>query len=413
MMPVEEAIELILKDIKVRGLEKVDILSSLGRVAAEDIYSSRDIPPFDNSAMDGYAVKFKNIRGASNENPSVLRVIEDLPAGYTPEKALNEGEAVRIMTGAPIPQNADTVVMVEDTEKDGDTVRIFKETKQGENIRLAGEDVRAGDLVISSGTPIRPAEIGMIASLGRAFVYVYQVPRVAILSTGDELVDVDDKITGGKIISTNSYTLMSQVRECGGIPIYLGIARDTEEEIGEKLKEGTHADIIISSGGVSVGDYDLVRDVLEGLGANMRFWKVAMRPGQPLTFGVISGKPFFGLPGNPVSSMVSFEQFVRPSILKMSGFSNIFRPVVDAILKENVSQKPGRKRFLRSIVSLEDGEYYVRTTGEQGSGILMSMVKSNGLIILREDKIDLKAGEKVRVQLLDRSFESGKKPRYG
>jgi molybdopterin molybdotransferase len=404
MIPVEKAIELILKEIELLGLEKIDILSSLGRVAAENIYSNRDIPSFDNSAMDGYAVRFMDIQSASNDNVSVLNVIEDLPAGYTPNRAVNKGEAVRIMTGAPVPQGADTVVMVEDTEKEGDTVKIFRETKQGRNIRRAGEDVKAGELVISRGTPVRPAEIGMMASVGRSFVSVYQVPRVAILSTGDELVDVDGRLNGGKIISSNSYTLISQVKECIAVPIYLGIARDTKEEIKKKLKEGTHADIIISSGGVSVGDYDLVKDVLKEIGADIRFWKVAMRPGQPLAFGVIAGKPIFGLPGNPVSSMVSFEQFIRPSILKMSGFKHIFRPVIDAVLKEDIYQKPGRKRFLRSIVSLEDGKYYVRLTGEQGSGILMSMVRSNGLTIIPEDGAGFKAGEKVRVQLLDRVF---------
>ncbi len=413
MIPVEKAIELILKEIEVRGAEKINILSSSGRVAAEDISSNRDIPPFDNSAMDGYAVKFGDVREASNEDPSVLRVIEDLPAGYIPKKAINKGEAVRIMTGAPIPQGADTIVMVEDTEILGDRVKIFKKAKHGEHIRLKGEDVRADDLVISKGTTIRPAEVGMMASVGRAFVYVHQVPTVAILSTGDELVDVDGNLTEGKIISSNSYTLVSQVRECGGKPVYLGIVRDTKEEIAAKLTEATRADAIISSGGVSVGDYDLVTDVIEELGGGIRFRKIAVRPGQPVTFGIIGGKPIFGLPGNPVSSMVSFEQFVRPALLKMSGFTKIFRPVIDAILREDLSQKPGRKRFIRSVVTLEDGEYYVRTTGEQGSGILMSMVKSNGLIVLPEDKTDFRAGKKVRVQLLDRSFEFGEEPRYG
>ncbi|MDY6855307.1 MAG: molybdopterin molybdotransferase MoeA [Thermodesulfobacteriota bacterium] len=412
MIPIEKAIELILKEITPLGLEKIDILNSLGRVAAEDIYSKRDIPSFDNSAMDGYAVRFIDIKGASHDNLSILNVIEDIPAGYTPNRFVSKGEAVRIMTGAPVPQGADTVVMVEDTEKDGDTVKIFRETRKGRNIRRAGEDVKAGDLVMSRGTLLRSAEIGMMASVGRSFISVYQVPRVAILSTGDELVDVDGRLNGAKIISTNSYTLISQVKECNAIPIYLGIARDTKEEIKEKLKEGKHADIIISSGGVSVGDYDLVKDVLKEIGADIRFWKVAMRPGQPLAFGVIGRKPIFGLPGNPVSSMVSFEQFIRPSILKMSGFKHIFRPVIDAVLKEDIYQKRGRKRLLRSIVSLEDGEYYVRLTGEQGSGILMSMVKSNGLIIIPEEGADFKAGEKVRVQLLNRDFELSEEPGY-
>ncbi|MDY7034326.1 MAG: molybdopterin molybdotransferase MoeA [Thermodesulfobacteriota bacterium] len=413
MIPVEEAVELVMKEIRVIGLEKVDILSSFGRVVAEDIYSGWDVPSFDNSAMDGYALKSSDIKEASRERPTVLKIIEEIPAGQMYKRIVCNKEATRIMTGAPIPPGADTVVPIEHTERDKDEVRIFKESKKDDNIRASGEDVRTGDLVISKGTVLRPAEVGMMASVGRAFVHVYQMPRVAIISTGDELVDVDNELTKGKIINTNRYTLMSQVRECGGVPMSLGIAGDTEEEIEKKFGEAAHADVIVSSGGVSVGDYDLVRVVLKKMGAEMKFSRVAMRPGQPLTFGLMEGRPVFALPGNPVSSMISFEQFVRPSLLKMSGFRKIFRPVVYALLQEDISQKPGRKCFLRCTVSLKDHNYCVRPTGEQGAGILMSMVKSNGLLVLPEDKTDLKAGDKVRVQLLDKSFESEENPNYG
>ena len=413
MISVEEAVELVMKEIRVLGLEKVDILSSLGRVVAEDIYSGWDVPSFDNSAMDGYALKSNDIKEASRERPSVLKIIEEIPAGQMYKRTVCKKEAARIMTGAHIPPGADTVVPIENTERDKNEVMIFKESKQGDNIRAAGEDVRIGDLVISKGTPVRPAEVGMMASVGRAFVYVYQMPRVAIISTGDELVDVDNKLTKGKIINTNRYTLMSQVRECGGIPMSLGIAGDTEEEIEKKFVEAAHADVIVSSGGVSVGDYDLVRVVLKKMGAEMKFSRVAMRPGQPLTFGLMEGRPVFALPGNPVSSMIAFEQFVRPSLLKMGGFRKFFLPVVHALLQEDISQKTGRKCFLRCTVSLKDHKYYVKLTGEQGAGILMSMVKSNGLLVLPDDKTDLKKGDKVRVQLLDKSFESGENPNYG
>ena len=406
MISVDEALNRILTQITVLGLEKVGIISSLGRVIGEDILAPRDIPPLDNSAMDGYAVRSADIKGASRENSVSLQVIEELPAGELPQKAVAKGEAIRIMTGAPIPAGADTVVMVEDTEKAGQQVKIFQGVPSGENIRRAGEDVRMGDRVISMGSVIRAAEVGMLASVGRASVYVHQKPVVAILCTGDELVDVDEGIADHKIVSSNSYTLCAQVMECGALPLQLGIAKDKPEEIEGKLRQGLRADVILSSAGVSVGDYDLVKDVLEKIGFQLDFWRVAMRPGQPLAFGTIGGKPTFGLPGNPVSSMVSFEQFVRPSLLKMMGHKRLFRPVVEAILKEDITKKPDRRHFMRARVSLEGDRYVVTTTGPQGSGILNSMVDANGLLIVPQEETEIKAGEKVRVQILDRSFES-------
>lgn len=400
MISVDEALETILSFIKPLGYEKVSILDALGRVIAEDIYAPRDIPPLDNSAMDGYAVKWEDIKDASKDHPVRLKVIEDLPAGFISNKVVENGCAIRIMTGAPIPKGADTVVQSEDTISEGSFVQILSPPPFGDNIRKAGEDVRKGDKVISKGDLIRPQEVGMIASLGRAFIKVYQRPRVAILCTGDELVDVDETLEEGKIISSNSYTLAAQVKECGAIPIQLGIAKDQKEDIESRLSQGIRADVIISSAGVSVGDYDFVKDALKNLGMEMIFWKVAMKPGRPITFGRIGEKPVFGLPGNPVSSMVSFEQFVRPSLLKMMGHRNILRPVVEAILQEDIRKKPGRRHFIRGIVTREDGNYFVTTTGPQGSGILRSMVKANGLIVIPEDKSLVKAGEKVKVQIL-------------
>jgi len=407
MISVDEALGRILSRIPVLGCEKVDILGSLGRVIGEDILAPRDIPPLDNSAMDGYAVRAADIRGASRKCPISLEVIEDLPAGVLPQRSVAQGEAVRIMTGAPIPGGADAVVMVEDTEKAGQRVSVLQGVSAGENIRRAGEDIRAGDRVIAKGSVIGAAEVGMLASVGRAFVHVHQRPIVAILCTGDELVDVGEGVADHKIISSNSYTLSAQVMECGALPLQLGIAKDLSTEIEEKLRQGLRADVILSSAGVSVGDYDLVKDVLGRIGFRMEFWGVAMRPGQPLAFGTIGGKPTFGLPGNPVSSMVSFEQFVRPSLLRMMGHTRLFRPVVEAVLKEEISKKPGRRYFMRARVSMEQDRYVVTTTGPQGSGILNSMVEANGLIIVPEETAEIKAGETVRVQILDRGFESG------
>ncbi|NWF94469.1 MAG: molybdopterin molybdotransferase MoeA [Syntrophaceae bacterium] len=404
MIAVEEALERILSHIRPLGSEKVSILDALGRVISEDIYANRDIPPLDNSGMDGYAVRARDIQNASQDHPVRLKVIEDLRAGFVSQKTLRTGEAIRIMTGAPIPNGADTVVPVEDTEKGSGIVSVLKALQPGQNIRRAGEDVKKGERVISDGDLIRPAEVGMLASVGRSSVAVYQRPLVAILCTGDELVDVDGEVGEVKIVSSNSYTLAAQVKDCGAIPVQLGIARDRKEEIREKLGQGLRADVLISSAGVSVGDYDFVRDVLNDLGMKILFWKVAMRPGKPVTFGTIDGKPVFGLPGNPVSSMVSFEQFVRPSLLKMMGHRRIFRPVIEAILKEEIRKESGRRHFVRASVTFEEDHYFVTVTGDQGSGILRSMVKANGLVIIPEDREVVRAGEKVKVQLLDRNF---------
>jgi molybdopterin molybdotransferase len=404
MLTVEEALEKILARIQPLGTEKVSLLDALGRVIAEDIDTPRDIPPLDNSGMDGYAVRWEDVGKASPDRPVRLDVTEDLPAGFMATRPVGKGEAIRIMTGAPIPAGGDTVVPVEETRKEGSGVLIFKVVEKGDCIRKAGEDVKRGDRVIWAGDPVRPAEVGMLASVKRSFVSVYQRPQVAILCTGDELVDVDEELVDPKIVSSNSYTLAAQVRDCGAIPIQLGIARDRKEDIEAKLRQGLRADVLISSAGVSVGDYDFVKEVLLDLGVEMVFWKVAMKPGKPLAFGALAGKPVFGLPGNPVSSMVSFEQFVRPSLLKIMGHRRLTRPVIEAILKEDIRKEPGRRHFIRASVSFERDHYFVTTTGDQGSGILRSMVKANGLVIISEDQATVKAGEKVKVQLLDRNF---------
>lgn len=400
-MKVEDALKRILKDIRTLGLETVGLKDSLGRVLAEDIHSHNDIPGFDNSAMDGYAVRSQDTKGASKLNPRVLEVIADIKAGDTPTKSLKKNQAIRIMTGAMIPSGADSVVMVEDTEKISEgKVKIFKETKPLQNIRKAGEDIKKGERVLKGGMLLTPSHTGILASLGKSKVKVFRRPKVAILATGDELVDVDKKLPPGKIHSSNTYTLYSQALSCGAIPKNLGIAKDRPQELMRKIKQGLDCDMLLTSGGVSVGDYDFVKGVLAELGTEMKFWRVAMRPGKPLAFGMIKHKPVFGLPGNPVSSMVSFEIFVRPAILKMSGRINDDRKEVEAKIEEDIEKKRGLKYFLRANTYWANGIYLTRTTGPQGSGILKSMALANSLIILEEGIESVKKGTKVRVRFL-------------
>lgn len=400
MIGVAEALDIILARISPAGIERVMLSHACGRVIAEDVVSGVTIPPLDNSAMDGYAVRASDLTAV----PVRLRVIGDLPAGSRWSGALGPGEALRIMTGAPVPDGSDTVVRQEVTRRDGDHVEIL-EREDIAHIRRAGEDIRAGDRVITAGTRLRPAHLGVLASITCAVVSVYQQPRVAILSTGDELVDIDGHPGDGCIVNSNSYTLAALVRESGGIPLMLGIARDTPADLRAFFEQARHADIIISSGGVSVGDYDFVKDVLRDIGAEMSFWKVAMRPGRPLAFGMIEGRPAFGLPGNPVSAMISFEQFVRPAMRKMSGLQNLFRRTLTAVADEPVATRPGLTYFLRCRVRRESDVYRARVTGEQGSGILMSMAEANALMVVAADAGRVQAGDPVNVQILDPEFD--------
>jgi len=404
MISVEKALKTILVNFQPLGAEKINILDARKRIIGEDVFAPNNIPSADNSAMDGYAVRCTETKGATQEKPLQFKIIEDIPAGKVARKKIKQGEAARIMTGAVIPEGADSVIRQEDTKKDGKTVIIYTSVKKGENIRFAGEDVRKGELVVKKGCSLRPADIGMLAALGKAFVTVYQKPRVAIMSTGDELVDIEATPPLGKIINSNSYSLAAQVLECGGIPIMLGISRDKKIDLQEKFQTALHADVIISSGGVSVGDFDFVKDVMGEIGNSMHFWQVAMRPGKPLAFGAIEGVPLFGLPGNPVSAMVSFEQFVRPSLLKMQGQTKIFRQTAKAICVDEFQKSAGFKHFVRAIVKKEKGQYLASITGDQGSGILKSMVMANALIIMGENETRIKKGEQVTIQLLDDSL---------
>ena len=417
MISVEAALEIILSEIKPLGLERTSILSTLGRVLGEDICASVDNPPWDNSAMDGYALRASDTKGASRGKPVILRIIEDLPAGYVAKKSVKRGEAVRIMTGAPIPGGTDAVIMVEDTDKSEvrsqkSEVKVFREAKIRDNIRRAGEDFKKGALVLKKGTVIRAAEVGMLATVGKPNVCVYQRPKVAVLSTGDELVEIEETPSNGKIVNSNSYAISAQIKACGAVPVQLGIARDAKKDLMDKLSYGLASDCILSSGGVSVGDFDFVKDVLKEMGSEMRFWKVAIKPGKPLAFGIINNKPVFGLPGNPVSAMVAFEQFVRPAILKMMGVRNIFRKSLTALLTSSLKKKAGRMHFIRAVLEEKNGQFYVTPLEGQGSGVLSSMVMANSLIILPEDAKDAAKGSKVKVQPLDSGFLYQDEPGY-
>jgi molybdopterin molybdotransferase len=405
MISVEEALEKVLSCVGVLASEERPILDCLGQVLAEDIYSDIDVPPLDNTAMDGYAVRSVDTAGASRECPRYLRVVETVTAGSIPKNEVTLGTAVRIMTGAPIPKGADSIVRFEDTDEtrrkaDSGEIGVLLEVRAGSDIRRAGEDIARGSIVLRQGTVIRPSVIGVLASLGRAKVKVIRRPVVAMLATGDELVDIDQPLAPGKIYNSNSYGVAALVMRYGGVPKLLGIARDSEDSLVAKLRMALNSDMLITTGGVSQGDYDMVKDVLAKEG-EIAFWQVRMKPGRPLAFGTISGKPHLGLPGNPVSSMVTFELFARPAILKMMGKKNLAKPIIEATIENRVVNTDGRRIFARAIVDGRDGQYFARLTGPQGSGILTSMSLANGLVIVPEDKARVETGDRVQVMMLN------------
>ncbi len=402
MISFEKARQIVLDSVSALESVETPILDALGLVAAEELTAAEQIPPFDNSAMDGYAVRAEDTKGASDQNPVELEVLMDLPAGSHTDRSVGPGQAIRIMTGAPIPLGVDTVVQVELTEKlSDDRVLILEEHEENKNIRRAGEDIAVGRSVLRPGDGITPAKIGLLASVGRARVKIVRRPVVAVLATGDELLEAHESLEPGKIRSSNSYTIISQIRACGAEANYLGIARDTMDDVRSHMEKGLSADMIVSSGGVSVGDYDYVKSALEELGVEFKFTKVGIKPGKPTVFGLLGDKPVFGLPGNPVSSMVTFEQFVRPALLKMMGRRKLLRPVVSAVLEEDIRKKPERASLIRAIVRKEGSEYFASTTGPQGSGILVSMDLANGIILFERGEKLLKKGDRAKVQLID------------
>ena len=394
---VTEAQAIVLECIRPLGVEKVALLDALHRVSAEAVTAPRHIPPHDNSAMDGYAVRHCDVVGATAERPAVLEVLEILPAGKVPYHQVSPGKAIKIMTGAPLPTGADTVVQVEHTNASDTRVEIYRAPRAGSNLRRRGEDITIGECVVQRNTRLRPAELGVLASVGKAQILVYQRPRVAILATGDEIADLGDPDTSDKIINSNSYTLAGQILEAGGMPLLLGVAPDNREEISQRLASGLQADILITSGGVSVGDFDYVRECLDLAGFTIRFWTVALRPGSPVTFGTVGQVPVFSLPGNPVASMVTFELFVRPALLQMTGHTDIFRPRLQAAMQDEVKKRQGVRAFLRGILQQHGGQPVVTTTGPQGSGILRSMSLANCLIDIPEDVERLRPGDMVQV----------------
>ena len=395
MPTFEVARSMILSSVSPLGVERVELLAALGRVVAEDVAAPWDLPLCDNSAMDGFAVREADCRVGG-----FLRVTGYIPAGGAVTPAIDPGCAVRIMTGAPIPPGCDAVVPVEETEERDDAVLLRERVNRLQHIRFRGEDVRSGDTVVSAGAVIRPPEISMLASFGKATVPVYRRARVAILSTGDELIELGEQPGSGRIINSNALSLAAAVREIGAEPVILGIARDNRESHREKMTEGLKADALITSAGVSAGDRDLVRDCLAELDVRQLFWKVDIKPGGPVAFGMREGKPVFSLPGNPVSTMVTFEELVRPALLRMMGHRRVIKPYVQATLRTEVRKKAGKVHFLRVRIEVENGRYRAISAGDQNTGILGTMLRANGIAVLPKDKTMFSPGEEVAVHLL-------------
>jgi len=416
MISVEEALEKILSFVEVLDPEEKPILGCLGQVLVEDVYADIDIPPWDNSAMDGYAIKAEDTYGANKLSPRFIPVVGEIAAGSIADKELKPGTAIRIMTGAPLPQGADAVVQFEDTDEltrqslhPLSQIGILREAKKGLNVRRRGEDIAKSTLVLRKGTILRPAEIGVLASLGHSTASVIRRPIVSVLATGDELIEPGQPKLNGKIYNSNTYTIAAEVLRYGGIPEILGIGRDSVESLNRKIDESLTSDMLITCGGVSLGDYDIVKDVLAKRG-QIALWTICMKPGKPSAFGVIrQGRkrlPHLGLPGNPVSAMITFEQFARPAILKMMGKENLAKPTVQAIMDDAVENTDGRRIFARVVLNLIQDtkvgeEYHACLVGPQGSGILTSMAKANGLAIIPENIPGVKPGDKVLVQMLD------------
>lgn len=409
-LSVNEALELVLGGFGVLPAERAPILEALNRVLAEDVIAHDSLPPFANSAMDGYAVRAEDVSSASRQSPATLRVVADIAAGAPSKTHVQTGEAARIMTGAPLPQGADAVIPVESTSESWraavrtlpEKIDIYQSVKGGDYVRYPGEDIEAGARVLPTGNVLRPQEIGVLASLGISHVSVVRRPRVGILATGDELVPVEEALQPGKIRNSNSYAQTAQIVNLGAIPVSLGIARDNEDDVRARLQAGLDAgiDLFISSAGVSVGAYDVVKAVLEAEG-NVGFWRVRMRPGKPLAFGSYRGVPYLGLPGNPVSAMVSFERFARPAILKMAGHHNLARPSVMVRTLDGLNSD-GRETYARAVVSRdENGDYQASFAASQGSHVMTSLTQANALVIIPEGTKKVEVGQQLRALMID------------
>ncbi|MFA5079991.1 MAG: gephyrin-like molybdotransferase Glp [Dehalococcoidia bacterium] len=418
MIPVEDALKRILNTVHVLEPESKPILSALGQVLAEDVVAQFDIPPHDNSAMDGFAVRSRDTYGAGNQSPVILKVIGEVAAGHTASVKVIDGTAVRIMTGAPLPAGADAVVQFENTDettrkkdkKPLDIIGILEPAETGLNVRSRGEDIRAGEVVLTKGSSLLPADIGILASLGHENAPVIRRPVVSVLSTGDELCPAGKTLAPEQIYDSNSYTIAANIARYGGVARIIGIGRDTLASLQEKIRHGLNADMLITSGGVSKGDYDVVKDVLARMG-NVDFWTVRMKPGKPIAFGTLKADqgrevPHLGLPGNPVSSMITFEQFARPAILKMRGIFKYSRPVIYAAIDQEIVNVDARRIFARVHVSRTGDGWKASVNRAQGSGILTSMAGANGLAIVPEDCPLVRPGDILKVQLLTDSEET-------
>lgn len=412
LMSVQEALVRLLAEFHPLSTEDIPLEQATGRVLSGEIRAPQDYPRFANSSMDGFAVIAADVQNVSKDHPIVLRIIEDIPAGYVPQKRLNHGQCARIMTGAALPDSANAVVPLEITNLYGDhfsnqlvpeTVEIYQPVSRGDFIRQRGEDFLAGSLVMSPRA-LRPQEIGFLAMLGIPKVGVYRRPKIALLSTGDELLAVGSPLLPGKIYDTNSYTLVGLASGAGAEIQRLGIIQDSEDAVYEAMEQAASlgVDLILSSAGVSVGAFDYVRSIVERYG-ELQFWRVNMRPGKPLAFGKYRDIPFIGLPGNPVSAFVGFEVFVRPAIRKMSGVNALVRPVLKARLIDNI-ESDGRESFLRGIVMKKNGEYLAKLTGHQGSGNLFSLVQANAMLIIPSGVKSLPSGAQVDVWPLENKF---------
>ena len=406
-LSLTDALTIILEHVPAMPAETVRLDEAVGRTLAQDMRSPIDHPPWDNSAMDGYAARSADVMGASREEPRQLQLIEKVPAGGFPQNTLTPGTVIRIMTGAPVPRGADSVIRVEHTKVDDDVVAVLNDADAGRNIRPRGEDVRKDGLVLARGTQLAAGQIGMLATIGADMVPVARKPCVAILSTGDELAELDefaDVLAGRRIVNSNSHALAAAVRMAGGEPVVLGIARDDRNSLRDKLQAGLQADMLVTSAGASVGEHDLVKDVLEELGMRTAFWRVRVRPGSPFSFGRVNDVGVFGLPGNPVSALVTCELFVKPAIRRALGRAALYSPTVRVRLAERITTKGSLTHFLRVRLTRDaDGTWLARLTGPQGSGLASSIAQADGLLVVPEMVHELPAGSAADVLRLDQT----------
>lgn len=401
MISVREAIEIILRSVTPLLSEEIPIIEATSRILYEDLISDIMMPPMDDSAMDGYAVTADDTRGASETSPVQLRVTGEVQAGgSTIGKKVTRGTAIRIMTGAPIPEGADSVIRFEDTEEEWGYVKIFREVGTHESYRFAGENIREGETVLKRGDRLASADIGLLASLNRNTVKVFRQPVVSIISTGDEIADIGEEPRTGQIRNINAYTLYSEVTRCKALPRYLGIVRDRSDDIKNIFERALESDVVISTGGVSAGKYDFVKEIFRELGIDMQFERVNIKPGTPCVFGKKGTKFVFGLPGNPVPVLTSFVQFVRPALLRLMGATRIDKPLVYAVLEQDITS--GKAYHLaRGYFTIRNGEFYVSPTSNQKPSMLRSMSEANCLIVIPEKVAKALAGQRVQIQLIE------------